>query len=95
MPPLKGSKIDRGYATIGEDEGVNYRNIAKAMTDMGYTMNHSSARNYTLRVMKKMAEALVSEWNLPSDNIDFEEVAKSPIFQQGISDVLKEIDVVT
>lgn len=95
MPPMKGSKIDRGYATIGEDEGVNYRNIAKTMTEMGYTMNHSSARNYTLRVMKKMAEALVKEWGLSSDGIDFEEVAKSPNFQQGISDILKEIDAMT
>jgi len=91
MPPKKGSKINRGYATISEDEGINYREIAKCMTTMGFTMNHSSARNYTLRVMKKLADSLILEWGLESRELDVEEIAKSPVFQQGISEILREI----
>lgn len=95
MPPLKGSKIDRGYATIQEDDGVNYRQIAQQMTEMGFDMNHSSARNYVLRVMKKMAIALVDEWNIPKNKIDIDEVSKSPFFQSGISDVLKDMKTIS
>ncbi len=90
MPPLKGSKIDRGYATTGDD-GVNYRDIADSMTSMGFKMNHSSARNYILRVMKKFAIELSSEWEIPTKKIELEEIAKSPGFQKGISEILKEI----
>ena len=92
MPSKKGSKVDRGYATISEDDGVNYRDIARSMTNMGFTMNHSSARNYTLRVMKKLAEALMDEWDLQEEEISSDEIAKSPLFQSGISDILKNVN---
>lgn len=91
MPPQKGSRIERGYATIAEEDGVNYRQIAQSMTDMGFEMNHSSARNYVLRVMKKMAEALMEEWDLSESDYDLDEISKSPFFQNGISDVLKDM----
>ena len=52
------------YATVTQDEGVNYREIADMMTEIGYKMNHSSARNYVLRVMRKFAEEIVSSWDL-------------------------------
>lgn len=94
MPPQKGSKIERGYATITDEDGINYRQIAQQMTEMGFEMNHSSARNYVLRVMKKMAEALMEEWKIPESNYDLEEIARSPFFQNGISDVLREIKII-
>jgi hypothetical protein len=94
MPPRVGSKIERGYATITEEDGVNYRQIAQEMSDMGFEMNHSSARNYVLRVMKKMAEALIEEWNLSEQDYDIDEISKSPFFQNGISDVIKDMKMV-
>ncbi|NDD31357.1 MAG: hypothetical protein EB084_24160, partial [Proteobacteria bacterium] len=57
MALKKGTKIERGYATVDSD-GVNYREISEVMTEMGWPMNHSSARNYVLRAMRKFAVGL-------------------------------------
>jgi len=77
------------YATVTFEEGVNYREIADMMTEIGFKMNHSSARNYVLRVMRKFAEAIIENWSLdvPDDNI--ERISKSPQFQNAICDILK------
>ena len=85
----KGARVDRGYATVSEDEGVNYREIADTMTQIGFTMNHSSARNYVLRVMKKFAVAYGERWGFEMTEDRLEEIAKSPMFQQGIADILR------
>jgi hypothetical protein len=95
MALKKGSKVDRGYSTVAECEGINYREIADTMTDLGFPMNHSSACNYVLRVMRKFAEALVTEYdgntNPSQDRID--SIAKSPAFQQGVADFLLVIEM--
>lgn len=80
------------YATVTEDEGVNYREISDMMTEIGFKMNHSSARNYVLRVMKKFAEALVKEWNMDVDQSKLDAISKSPQFQQAIYEVLQQIE---
>lgn len=79
------------YATVIESEGFDYREIAETMTAIGFKMNHSSARNYVLRVMRKFAEAVIKEWDIevPEEKID--KIIKSPQFQQGICDVLQTI----
>jgi hypothetical protein len=92
MALKKGSRVDRGYATVTEDEGVNYREIAEVMTELGFTMNHSSARNYVLRVMRKFAGAYTDWWGLDVTDGQVEEIAKSPIFQQGIAEILHTIE---
>ena len=61
MALKKGTTVDRGYATVATDEGVNYREIADTMTELGFPMNHSSARNYVLRVMRKFVDAFADE----------------------------------
>lgn len=89
MPLKKGEKIARGYATVDDDDDGNYRYIADLMCEIGYIMNHSSVRNYILRTMRKFAQAVnvKLKLNLTSDKID--ELAKSPLFQSGISDLLR------
>jgi transposase-like protein len=79
------------YATVECAEGVNYREIADMMTEIGFKMNHSSARNYVLRVMRKFADAIISEWDLdvPSEKMDG--IIKSVHFQQAVSDILQQI----
>ncbi|NBO99901.1 MAG: hypothetical protein EBU90_07200 [Proteobacteria bacterium] len=86
----KGKKFESGYATV--DDGVNYRDIADTMTEIGYTMNHSSARNYVLRVMKKFAEAIVDQYGIKMSEEGLDRVAKSPMFQSGIAEVLQDIE---
>lgn len=80
------------YATVSDDEGINYREIASTMTDIGYKMNHSSARNYVLRVMKKFAEAVIQEWSIDVPEEKLEEIVKTPQFQQAICEILQLID---
>lgn len=92
MTHKKGSTVDRGYATVTGDEGVNYREIADTMSELGYPMNHSSARNYVLRVMKKFASKIISEYNLQISQDKLDEIAKSPHFQSGITDLLHSLE---
>lgn len=84
----KGTKFSKGYATVVEDEGVNYREIADIMTELGFIMNHSSARNYILRVMSKFAEAFDEEWSLGLSDENVKKIACSPQFQSAIADIL-------
>ncbi len=89
MALRKGSKVDRGYATITDDDGVEYREISEVMTEMGWPMNHSSARNYVLRGMKKFAQAYKDHMGVA---VSVEEVAKSPGFQSFVSEVLQRLE---
>lgn len=88
----KGSKFSRGYATVVEDEGINYREIADIMTEMGFIMNHSSARNYVLRVMSKFATAFNEKWKLGLTDEAMQNIAGSPQFQSAIADLLHNLD---
>lgn len=89
----KGSKVDRGYTTVTEDEGVNYREIAETMSDLGFQMNHSSVRNYVLRVMRKFVVAFSDQWQIDLSESRIDEIAKSPAFQQAVADVLQKIEI--
>lgn len=80
------------YATVTDDEGVNYREIALTMTDIGYKMNHSSARNYVLRVMRKFADAVIDEWDLDVPEERMHHIVKTHQFQQAICEILQLIE---
>lgn len=80
------------YASISETDGVNYRDIAEVMTEIGFKMNHSSARNYVLRVMTKFVREVSHKWDLHLSEEDVTRIAKSPQFQQGICEVLQSIE---
>lgn len=93
MALRKGSTIDRGYATVATDEGVNYREIADTMTELGFPMNHSSARNYVLRVMRKFVEAFADAYDIDMTEDRISEIAKSPGFQRGVADLLHTVEM--
>lgn len=88
------NKIDKSsvYATVTFEEGVNYREIAETMTQIGFKMNHSSARNYVLRVMKKFAVAITSEWDIVVPENKMDKIVKSPQFQQAVCSLLQSSD---
>lgn len=88
----KNEKKRSVYSTVTIDEGVNYREIADMMTEVGFKMNHSSARNYVLRVMRKFADAIVESWGLELGEHDLDKVVKSPQFQQAICEILQKIE---
>lgn len=89
---MKKNGKKSNYATVSNDEGVNYREISDMMTEIGFKMNHSSARNYVLRVMRKFVEALVDKWDLQVEPDKIDVIAKSPQFQQAIYEVLQQIE---
>jgi hypothetical protein len=80
------------YATVSFDDGVNYREIAETMTQIGFKMNHSSARNYVLRVMKKFALAITTEWDMTIPEQKMDKIVKSPQFQQAVCSLLQSSD---
>lgn len=92
MALRRGTRVDRGYATVAEDEGVNYREIADVMTELGFSMNHSSARNYVLRVMRKFVAAITEDLDLDLDERRIDEIAKDPSFQHGIAELLQVLE---
>lgn len=92
MTLCKGNRVDRGYATVADDEGVNYREIADTMSELGFNMNHSSARNYVLRIMRKFAEAFIKGWGLEYNEQKIDEISKDPGFQQGVAEILQTVE---
>lgn len=92
MSLKKGSKFLKGYATVIDDDGINYREIADIMSEVGFIMNHSSARNYILRVMQKFVEAFNKEWDLNLSEAMIKNIASSPQFQDVVSDLLHNLE---
>lgn len=93
MALKKGTRVSRGYATVAVDDGINYRVIADTMTELGFSMNHSSARNYVLRVMRKFVKAFTTGWGIDLTEEKLNEVAKSPAFQYGIAELLQTVEL--
>lgn len=91
MSNLQSKKDKTQYATVTE-EGTNYREIADMMSMIGYKMNHSSARNYVLRIMKKFAEAITENWGVNLSDEALDKIIKDPLFQDGICDLLQKIE---
>ena len=80
------------HVTVTEDEGVNYRDIADTMSEMGFTMNHSSVHNYVVKIMQKFAEEIAEEWDIDATPEMIKNAAKSPLFQNNIAEMLHIIE---
>lgn len=81
------------YATVTEDSGENYREIAAIMTELGFPMNHSSARNYVIRIMSKFVEAYAKEYDAVLTVDKVHDIAKNPEFQESIAEILRTIEL--
>lgn len=95
MSMPKGKRIDRGYATVVEESGTNYRTIAEQMTALGHKMNHASARNYVLRAMRKFAAAIADAKGEVYTEEELDAIAKSPSFQSGVAEIVQRISLET
>lgn len=91
MSMPKGKRIDRGYATVVDEDGENYRTIAERMTAEGHQMNHASARNWVLRTMKKFAVAFAEAKDEDVTDEELEIIARSPNFQSAIADLIQRV----
>jgi hypothetical protein len=92
MSMPKGLKIDRGYATVNELGGLDYRSIAEHMTDEGHKMNHATARNVFVKGMSKIAREICILYGQECSPSNLKTVAISPNFQNAIAEMIAEID---
>ena len=79
------------YATTSDTMGCDYREIANTLTLAGYPMNHSSARNYVMRAVEKIAKSVITAYD--GDESDSRRVARDPNFQASLAEILREPDV--
>jgi len=89
---MKKAKVAK-FASATENDGVNYREIAETMSVMGFQMEHSSARNYVLRIMTKFAKEIIKNWDVDVPEASIKNIVKSAQFQQGICEVLQKIEM--
>ena len=93
MSMPKGIKIERGYATVTDLSGMDYRSIAEKMTEEGFKMNHATARNVFLGAMKKFAGPILKMYDIPIDDTAVMRTAKDPRFQESIIDILDDVTI--
>ncbi len=83
----KGTKFEHGYSVARN--GEDYRKISKILEEQhGIYMNHVSVRNYSLKALSTIASSLAN--SLGENNINEEEISKSPLFHEAIAEILSE-----
>jgi hypothetical protein len=92
MSMPKGYKVDRGYATVNELGGLDYRSIAEHMTDDGHKMNHATARNVFVKGMSKIAREVCILHGQECTPQNLKAVAINPVFQNAIAEMMVTID---
>ena len=88
----KGFKSDAGYATFSSLGGKSYQEIAEEMTSRGYKMNHSTSRNVFVNGMMKLARSVAEVQGLSLSDAEIKKIAKNPIFQESISEIMGVAD---
>jgi len=92
MSMPKGFKSDQGYATVSlNDGGKGYREIAELMTESGFKMNHSTARNVFLASMSKFAKELCNLYGVEFSPENIKKIASDPRFQTGVCSIISDI----
>lgn len=92
MSMPKGIKIERGYATVTDLSGMDYRSIAEKMTEDGFKMNHATARNVFVKGLSKIAREVCVLYGQDCSPENLKSVAISPVFQNAIAEMITEID---
>lgn len=77
---------------INNTNGLDYQSIANIITDDGYKINHSSARNYVIRGFIKIAKYISDMHDLKYTDAQIHEIAKSYKFQTSVAELMKEIN---
>jgi hypothetical protein len=88
----KGFKSENGYSTKKSLGGKSYQEISNIMSEKGYKMNHSTARNVFVSSLEKIARDVVGLYNLPTDDKSINRISKDPRFQDAIVNFMREIE---
>lgn len=92
MSLRRGTKFKHGYASVDADQGGHYRTISEVMTELGFKMNHSSARNHVIRIMAQFVWAFAQGLNVQLDEERVLATARSPSFQAAVCELLQLIE---
>jgi len=81
------SKHDKKqYVTL--DEGVDFRTIAKIMSEHGYDMNHATARNILLSAIKNIMVYAADRIGIEMTEENIERLLKDQETHSALADVL-------
>jgi hypothetical protein len=89
MPMPKGKKVGK-YVTLSDREAMNYRTIARHMTNDGYKMNHATARGILIAGMKKIAVRVLIRVKGYANPEEVSALVKTEAFQGYVGDMLEE-----
>ena len=84
----KGTKMERGYATVKDLGGMDYRSISIHMTESGHKMNHATARNIFLRAMSKVARCMCELNGSELSREQLKSLAIDPVFQSAVCEII-------
>ena len=90
MTMPKGFKVENGYATSAELGGKSYHQIAEIMTDRGFKMNHSTARNVFVSSLQKIASEVTDLYDLQLSRKELKNIAIDPRFQEVVRHFMLE-----
>ena len=92
MSMPKGHKSLNGYGTSKTLGGISYDKIAQRMNELGFKMNHSTARNVYVQALMKIASEVSSLYDVKLDKKALKKIAINPEFQETIRDFMDELD---
>lgn len=92
MPMPKGFKSKNGYSTKKTLGGKSYHEISDLMTEKGFKMNHSTARNVFVSSLEKIARDIVKLYETDTDEKSINRISKDPRFQDAIVSFMREIE---
>lgn len=89
MPMPKGKKVGK-YVTLSDRGATKFRNIAEKMTDMGWKMNHATARGVMLQALTKIARKILISRKGHASEADIQRLIKTAEFQEYVANVVEE-----
>ncbi len=75
---------------VGKDGGIDYRVLAAAMTVLGYSMSHSTARYVAAAAIEKIIRSMSDDEGLKLSSLDIEKIATDPLFLDALGEVIRK-----
>lgn len=84
-----GKKASKKYITL--DSGVDFRKIAEKMTELGYQMNHATARNQLMVAMEKLVGDVAKQAGARLTKSQLSALLQNQTVHDAIADILHVI----
>ena len=84
---MKKNSRNAKYLTI--EDGVDFRTISKVMTDLGFKMNHATARNKASTAIEKLLGSILEDVKTSKTNtVDVEVLLKDKNVYSALGEIL-------